>query len=256
MLTDSHCHLDQLDLTLFNNDLQTALDHAASLDVSRFLCVCIDLNNLKAVLEIANRYPAIYASIGLHPCDCFAAFSAADLLPYINEKKVIAIGETGLDYYRDSSKKEIQQHCFALQIALAKQYKKPLIVHTRAAQSDTIHMLRTEKADEIAGVMHCFTEDWEMAKKALDLGFYISISGIVTFKNALQIQEVAKKTPLDRLLVETDSPYLAPVPHRGKPNQPAYVRYVAEYIANLRQISFETLAVQTSKNFDTLFMIA
>lgn len=223
-----------------------------------FLCVCITLKEFPNVLAIANTYSNISASVGLHPneTDIDQEPSVEDLCFFAQDKKVVAIGETGLDYYRSVGEVEWQRDRFRTHIQAAKRVKKPLIVHTRQARKDTLEILRNEQADRIGGVMHCFTEDWEMAKAALDLNFYISFSGIVTFKNAIEIQEVAKKVPLDRLLIETDSPYLAPNPYRGRPNEPAYVKYVAEFIAELRGIPVQELAARTTENFYKLFAVA
>jgi len=254
MLVDSHCHLDRLDLSQYDNNLDLAIKAAQGLGVGHFLCVCIDIDNFPAVLKIAERYQNVFASVGVHPTEIIPMEpSHEELAKLAQHPKVIALGETGLDYYRDDSNKEIQQERLRNHIRAAKEVKKPLIIHTRQAREDTIAILKEEQADTVGGVMHCFTEDLTMAEKAMELNFYISFSGIVTFKNATELQNIAKQIPLDRILIETDAPYLAPVPYRGKPNQPAYVRYVAEYIANLREISFEELAAQTSKNFFSLF---
>ena len=255
-LVDSHCHLDQLDLSAYAGDLSKALAHAQSLGVAHFLCVCITLKDFPAVLEIAKSYPNVSASLGLHPNEEVTDEpSADDLIALANDEKIIAIGETGLDYYRSTGDVEWQRERFRQHIRAAKKLGKPIIVHTRQAKDDTIQILREEDAASVGGVMHCFTEDWTMAQAALDLNFYISISGIVTFRNAVEIQKVASQVPLDRLLIETDSPYLAPNPHRGRPNEPAYVRHVAEFIAALRGIDAVELGEQTSDNFFKLFKV-
>ena len=255
VLVDSHCHLDQLDLTKYAGDLSKALSYADEQGVKHFLCVATTLKEFPTILQIANTYPNISASVGLHPneTDISHEPDAAELAKLAEDKKVVAIGETGLDYFRSSGEIEWQRERFRQHIQAAKIAKKPLIIHTRQAREDTLRILKEEDASSVAGVMHCFTEDWDTAKAALELGFVISFSGIVTFQNAKDLQEVAKKVPLDRLLIETDSPYLAPVPHRGTPNEPAYVRYVAEYIAQLRGISVVELAEQTTKTFFTVF---
>jgi len=254
MIVDSHCHLDRLDLTKYQGDLTLALAAAKEKSVEHFLCVCIDLNNFTQVLQIAEAYPNVSASVGVHPTEILAQEpTVAELVTLANHPKVVALGETGLDYYREESNKEIQQERFRSHIRAAKQVNKPLIVHTRQAQEDTIQILTEEGAAEVGGVMHCFTEDWAMAQKAMQLNFYISFSGIVTFQNAKSLREVATQVPLDRMLIETDSPYLAPVPYRGKPNEPAYVYYVAETIAALRNTTFTEVAKQTTENFYTLF---
>lgn len=253
MFVDSHCHLDQLDLSAYEGDLSNALNMAHDLGISHMLCVCITLKDFPAMLKIVESYSDVSASVGLHPneMDIEKEPVASDLVTLAQHTKVVAIGETGLDYYRSQGDLEWQRERFRQHILASKKTQKPLIVHMRQATEDTLRILREEHAE--AGVMHCFTEDWAAAKAALDLGFYISFSGIVTFQNAKIIQEVAKTIPLEKMLIETDSPYLAPVPFRGKPNQPGYVRYVAEYIAALRQITVEELAEQTTKNFFELF---
>ena len=256
MLIDSHCHLNML--AQYPDNVDAVLNAAKAHDVQAMLCVSVDLDTLPQVIALAEKYPQVFASVGVHPNDLTGvALNTEKLITLAQHPRVIALGETGLDYYRttEETEKALQKKCFAMHIAAAKATQKPLIIHTRAAQADTIDVLTNEAADEIGGVMHCFTEDWEMAKQALDLGFYISLSGIVTFKSAQQIQDVAKKVPLDRLLVETDAPYLAPIPHRGKPNEPAYVRYTAEFIADLRQISYVELAQATTENFLRLFKV-
>lgn len=254
MLVDSHCHLDRIDLTEFNHDLNEAINFAKTLEVQYFLNVCVELETFPQVLAIAKKHDCVSASVGLHPTELVAVEPTVDeLVTLTQDKKVVAIGETGLDYYRVEDNAEWQRERFRRHIRAAKISQKPLIIHTRQAREDTIKIMREEGADTICGVMHCFTEDWDMAKKALDLNFYISFSGIVTFKNAMELKEVAKLVPLDRILVETDAPYLAPVPYRGKPNQPAYVRYVAEYLAELKDIPFAEVAKQTTENFFRLF---
>lgn len=256
-LVDSHCHLDQLDLTTYDGDLSKAIKQAENMGVKHFLCVCITLKDFPAMFEIVKKYPNVSASVGLHPNEREDKEpSADDLIALANDKKIVAIGESGLDYYRSTGDTEWQRERFRQHIRAAKAVKKPIIVHTRQAKEDTIQIMREENAAEVGGVMHCFTEDWEMARKALDLNFYISFSGIVTFRSAVEIQDVAKQVPLDRMLIETDSPYLAPNPHRGKPNEPAYVRYVAEYIAQLRGMDSVELGERTTENFFNLFKVA
>lgn len=254
MLIDSHCHLDRLDLTSYQGDLSLALKAAQDKDVSHILCVCIDLENFKSVLSIAENYPHISASVGLHPTDVLEIAPSVDELVQLSlHPKVVAFGETGLDYYRDTSNKAVQQESFRNHIRAAKLTGKPVIVHTRSAKDDTLQIIKEEGAENPGGVLHCFTEDLDMALQAIDLNFYISFSGIVTFKNAISLQEVARTIPLECMLVETDAPYLAPMPHRGKSNEPAYVRYVAEFIAKLRGISYEEVAKKTTENFYKLF---
>jgi len=253
-LVDSHCHLDQLDLTPYEGDLSKALQRAETLDVKHFLCVCITLDKFNDVLSIAKKYSQVDASVGLHPNEeTTHEPSADDLIKLADDPNVVAIGETGLDYFRSQGELDWQRERFRQHIRAAKTLKKPLIIHSRQAKLDTLQILREEEAASVGGVMHCFTEDWEMARLAMDLNFYISFSGIVTFKNATEIQAVAKKIPLDRMLIETDSPYLAPNPYRGKPNEPSYVRLVAEYIAQLRGVDLADIADHTTKNFFRLF---
>lgn len=254
MLVDSHCHLDRLNLDQYNGNLADALKDAQAQTVECILCVCIDLENFPAVVRIAEQYPQVFASVGVHPTEIIPQEpTAEELIKLGNHPRVVAFGETGLDYYRDDGNKITQQERFRQHIRAAKATNKPVIVHTRQAQDDTIAILKSEGAETVGGVLHCFTETWEMAQRAIELNFYISFSGIVTFQNAKELKEIAKLVPLDRMLVETDAPYLAPVPYRGKANQPAYVRYVAEYIAQLRGISYAELAEQTTQNFFKLF---
>lgn len=254
MLVDSHCHLDRLDLSEHNQDLATAIAAAEKRGVEHFLSVSVDLQDLPKILAITEQFPHIGASVGVHPTEEVASEPRVeDLLNLTKHPKVVAIGETGLDYYRAQGHMPWQQQRFRTHIQAAKLCHKPLIIHTREARADTIQILKEEQAETVGGVFHCFTEDLSMAKQAIDLGFYISFSGIITFKNADEIRDVMQKLPLDRILIETDSPYLAPVPYRGKTNQPAYVYYVAECIAELRKISYEEVAQQTTKNFFKLF---
>ena len=257
MLIDSHCHLDRLDLAAHGGSLDAALDAARAAGVGHFLCIGVSANNAATVKSLAERYDDVDCSVGVHPLDLEpGAEPALDwLLGELAHPKVVAIGETGLDYHYEPESAALQRASFRLHLEAARVTGKPVIVHTREARADTLALLR-EAALPQAGVLHCFTEDWEMAKAALDIGFYISLSGIVTFRNAEALRDVARQVPADRLLVETDSPYLAPVPHRGKPNLPQYVREVAEYLAVLRGVSYETLAEQTSSNFKRLFPLA
>lgn len=248
-LVDSHCHLDLLLLNK-DDDLDQVIMRAKENGVKHILNVCVNLHDFQTVLKTAEQYPFVSASVGLHPNEEQGEKVDPELLIQLGQhKKVIAIGETGLDYYRSTGDLTWQQDRFRTHIHVAKALQKPLIIHTRQAKDDTIRIMREEKANTVSGVMHCFTENWEMAKEALDLDFYISFSGIVTFKNAKDIQEVAKRIPLERMLIETDAPYLAPNPHRGKPNEPGFVRYTAEFIAGLRNISVEQVAAFTTKNF-------
>ncbi|WP_349573002.1 TatD family hydrolase [Azotobacter salinestris] len=257
MLVDSHCHLDRLDLAAHGGSLDAALDAARACGVGHFLCIGVSADNAAAVKALAEAHSDVDCSVGVHPLDVEPdAMPALDwLLGELAHPRVVAIGETGLDYHYQPESAALQQQAFRLHLEAARLTGKPLVVHTRAARADTLQLLR-EAALPQAGVLHCFTEDWEMARAALDLGFYISLSGIVTFRNAEALREVARRVPADRLLVETDAPYLAPVPHRGKPNLPQYVREVAEFLAELRGVSFETLAEQTTDNFRRLFPLA
>ena len=251
MLVDSHCHINFPELAN-NMDAvrQSMLDH----QVGHALCVSVTLNKFPEVLAMAEAHNNIYASVGVHPdYEDEDAFTVEDLVRLAQHPKVIAIGETGLDYFRLTGDLEWQRERFRTHIRAAIKAGKPLIIHTRAAAEDTIRIMREENAQLVGGVMHCFTESLEVALQAIELGFYISFSGIVTFKNTLALKEVAKSIPLNRILVETDSPYLAPVPFRGKINQPAYVKYVAEEVARLRGISVEEVATATTQNFFELF---
>jgi TatD DNase family protein len=254
MLVDSHCHLDHLNL-----DISEVLDRAHKNDVSHVLSVGLDPVQSQTVIKIAENYPNVSASIGIHPTEKIEKeLSADDLIKLADHLKVIAIGETGLDFYRAEDKENqlLQIERFRAHIRAAKMTKKPLIIHSRMARAETLQILREEKAEEIGGVLHCFTESLEMAKQAMDLNFYISFSGIITFKNAVELQEVAQKIPLERILIETDAPYLAPVPFRGKPNEPSYVKYVAEKLSELRNEKVEKIAEMTTRNFFDLFSLA
>ncbi len=257
MLIDSHCHLDRLDLTAHGGSLDAALDAARAAGVGHFLCIGVSADNAATVKTLAERYVDVDCSVGVHPLDLEpGAEPALDwLLTELAHPKVVAIGETGLDYHYEPESAALQQASFRLHLEAARITGKPVIVHTRAARTDTLDLLR-EAALPQAGVLHCFTEDWDMAKAALDLGFYISLSGIVTFRNAEALRDVARRVPADRLLVETDSPYLAPVPYRGKPNLPQYVHEVAVFLAQLRGVDYQVLAEQTTANFKQLFPLA
>ncbi len=252
---DSHCHLDRLDLSLHDGSLDAALDAARARGVSQFLCIGVDAGNAPTVQALAERYADVHCAVGIHPLDA-AQGSAIDLdwlLARLAHPRVAAIGETGLDYHYQPDTAEIQQRSFALHLeGRPAATALPLVIHTREARADTLAMLgaATCQAPECCD---CFTEDWATAKAALDLGFYISFSGILTFRNAADLRDVARQVPADRLLVETDSPYLAPVPHRGKANLPQFVVEVAQCLADVRSVSLETLAEQTTANFRRLF---
>lgn len=257
LLVDSHCHLDRLDLSAHGGSLDAALDAARAKGVGHFLCIGVSVDNAQAVRELAERYCDVDCSVGIHPLDVSpeGAPSLSWLLGELDHPRVVAIGETGLDYHYEPETAEQQKASFRLHLEAAAVTGKPVIVHTRAAQADTLALLR-EVALPQGGVLHCFTEDWAMAKAALDLGFYISLSGIVTFRNAEALRDVARQVPADRLLVETDSPYLAPIPYRGKPNLPQYVYEVAAFLAQLRGEAFDAFAAQTSANFRRLFPLS
>ena len=250
---DSHCHINFKELA---SDIDGVLQRMQQNEVASALCVSVNLEDFPQVLALALEHPNVYASVGVHPDhEAVEEPTVARLVELANHPKIIAIGETGLDYYRLKGDLEWQRERFRTHIRAARQCKKPLIIHTRSASEDTLNIMEEEHAGEVGGVMHCFTESWEVAKAALDLGFYISFSGIVTFKSASDLKEVAKKVPMDRMLIETDSPYLAPVPFRGKVNQPAYVKHVAEEIALLRGMSAAEIGMATSANFAHLFRV-
>ena len=252
MFIDSHCHLDLLAQEEGGIDL--AINNAKENGVDHILCISIDKSSCHKIIEIVQSNTYLSASVGIHPnIEQTENFTVEELVSLANHEKVIAIGETGLDYFRSEGDLGWQRERFRVHVEAAKELKKPLIVHTREARKDTMDILENEDAKSAGGIIHCFTEDWETAKRALDIGFYISLSGIVTFKNARELQEVAKKLPLDRILIETDSPYLAPVPHRGKTNQPAFVKHVAEFLAELRGDTVENIAKATTDNFHTAF---
>ena len=254
MLVDSHCHLDFPDLA---NRMPDVLQRMQDNDVGVAVCIGVNLEDFPNVLALAEQHAQLYATVGVHPeYTDVEEPDEARLVALAKHPKVIAIGETGLDYYWHKDQPEWQRERFRTHIRAARRCNKPLVVHTRDSAADTLRVLKDESADAVGGVMHCFTENWEIARLALDLGFYLSFSGIVTFKNATIVKDVAQKCPLDRILVETDSPYLAPVPFRGKPNEPAYVRHVAEEIAKLRSISIESVHQTTTDNFYSLFQHA
>ncbi|WP_101759428.1 TatD family hydrolase [Oceanicoccus sp. KOV_DT_Chl] len=253
MFVDSHCHLDRLDLSPYGNSLEAAVDAARQCGVERMLCIGVDMQNAQTVVDIANQFEGVHCSVGVHPMD--VADDLVDrnqLRALATQPKVVAIGETGLDYFYSKESALLQQESFKLHLALSAELAKPVIVHTRDAREDTIQLIREYGDSSVGGVLHCFTESWEMAKQALDLNYYISFSGIVTFKNADTLREVARKVPLDRLLIETDSPYLAPIPYRGKKNEPKYVVEVASCLAELRGLPIDRIAEITSDNFDNL----
>ena len=253
MFIDSHCHLDRLDLTVFDNNLDNVIQAAESVNITDFLCISVTLKEFPLMAEKTAKYPNVYLSCGVHPLNQDDVTDENTLLTLSQQNKVIAIGETGLDYFYAPETKDVQIDSFRKHIRVAKKLNKPLIIHTRGAQEDTLTILREEGADEVGGILHCFTESWEMAEQAIAMGFYISFSGIVTFKSATELQDVAKKVPDNRFLIETDSPWLAPVPYRGKQNQPAYVIEVAKKLASLRAQSLEKIAELSTNNFKYLF---
>lgn len=253
-IVDSHCHLDRLKLDkLPDPTLDYVVAEALENDVKHMLCVGIDRNNAADVKNIADQFHNVFASVGVHPLDAKDVISEQELIQLADHQKVVAIGESGLDYYYSEESKSVQQESFNLHLDVAKKLQLPVIVHTREAKADTLAAIKEYGCTKSVGVLHCFTEDWPMASAAMDMGYYISFSGIVTFKNATDLQEVAKKMPLDRMLVETDSPYLTPTPFRGKPNYPKHTRQVVEFLAQLRGETAEQIAQQSTDNFFRLF---
>lgn len=254
MLVDSHCHLDFPDLAVNIDEL---LANMRENDVGHALCVSVNLQDLPRVLALSEKYPNLFASVGVHPdYENLEEPQSIQLATLACHPRVVAIGETGLDYFRLKGDLEWQRERFRQHIRAARLCNKPLIIHTREAAEDTLRIMEEEGADTVGGVMHCFTESWEVAQKAMALNFYISFSGIVTFKKATGLKDIATRVPLERMLIETDSPYLAPVPHRGKTNQPAFVKHVAEEIAALRGISLDQVAEATTRNFFKLFKVS
>lgn len=257
MLVDSHCHLNLLDSVKATGDLEPVLTAAREAGVHHLLCVGVDRPSWPSMMALIAGHSEVSASIGVHPNDAPGAPEdepdEAWLLEGVKHPQVVAIGETGLDYFRTEGDTEFQRERFRLHIRAARKAERPLIIHTRAAREDTLAVMREEGADAVGGVMHCFTEDWGMAKAAIDLGFMISFSGIVTFKTATELQAVARRVPDDHLLVETDAPWLAPVPYRGKSNQPAWVRHTAEFVAQLRGQTLEEIAAVTTANYQKVF---
>ncbi|HAT8807967.1 TPA: TatD family deoxyribonuclease [Legionella pneumophila] len=258
VLVDSHCHLNFIDLTHFNHDLAQVINQARENGVEHFLSVCVELSDYPQLERLAKDYPDISISVGVHPnSEMNYPVTVQMLCELAQNPACIAIGETGLDYYRNPTEEaqSLQRDCFREHIKAALITSKPLIIHTRQAAEDTLLMMAKEGASQIGGVMHCFAEDLDIAQRAINLNFYISFSGIVTFKNAVSLQDVARQIPLERILIETDSPYLAPVPHRGKQNHPALVKHVAETIAQLRGMDFQEIAEITTNNFYNCFNI-
>ncbi len=254
LMVDSHCHLNCLPDGDNPARVASYLEEAREAGVGHFLCVSIDYETFPEVLTLAKQFAPVFASVGVHPNHREGHEpSVEELVQLAQAPEIVAIGETGLDYFRSEDESDWQQARFRRHIAAARQTGKPLIIHTRQARADTLRIMAEEAAAEVGGVMHCFTEDWDMARAAMDMDFYISFSGIVTFNSANSLREVARKMPLERMLIETDAPYLAPVPHRGKPNQPAYVRHVAQCIAEVRGEPLARIVEQTTANFFKLF---
>ena len=254
MIIDSHCHLDKLDTSHYGDGFAGLIAAAQADGISQMLCIGVDTDQFEPMMHQIEAYDFIHASAGLHPLGVKSLDNLSVLEQQAKHKKVVAIGETGLDYFYQQDNAELQQQAFSAHLQLSKRLRKPVIIHTRDANEDTLALLRNEADQSVGGVIHCFTEDWAMAEACLNLGFYISISGIVTFNNASELREVVKKIPMDRLLVETDSPYLTPVPYRGQQNEPKHVRLVAQYVADLKGASLTQLAEQTSNNFTQLFL--
>ncbi|KQX03331.1 MULTISPECIES: TatD family hydrolase [Acinetobacter] len=253
MFVDTHCHLTMLNLEPYAGDLDAALQQARDAGVSKFMGISVDLDDHIALAEIAARHSDVGYSVGVHPCEDPSVMQRASvekLVELAQAEKVWALGETGLDYFHSTEFIAEQKACFARHIHASQQVKKPVVVHTRSAKHETVDIIRAEKSTH--GILHCFTEDWETAKAVLDCGYYISFSGIVSFKNAQDLRDVAKQVPLDRLLIETDSPYLAPMPYRGKPNEPKYVPYVAKALSDVYDKTLEEIAFITTQNFENL----
>lgn len=254
MFIDSHCHLDCLDLSPYGGSLDQLMQNAASRGVEKMLCVSVDLNKYPSMRELVEPYDNVWVSAGIHPCNVDECpwdeegLRAAAALP-----RVVALGETGLDYHYSPELAEQQKENFAGHLKLGSELDLPIIVHTREAREDTIDLIREHGNPQTRGVLHCFTETLEMAQAAIEMNYMISFSGIITFKNAAPLREVVKALPLERMLIETDSPYLAPIPYRGKPNEPTYVPEVAQCIADLKGVRVEEVAEKTRENFYTLF---
>ena len=254
MFVDSHCHLDRLDLSARNNELTAVIDAATSRDVSRMLCVAIDMEQLPHMLQTIKRFDNVYASVGVHPLHVADGIPELSfLLNHASDPKVVALGETGLDYFYSQDTVELQKESFIRHLQASAETRLPVIVHTRDAREDTLSILRQYADPEVGGVLHCFTENWEMARQAIDLNYMISFSGIITFRNADELREVVRQVPIENILIETDAPYLTPVPFRGKPNEPQYVVEVAQCVADIKGLRIEEVAEITTHNFDRLF---
>lgn len=256
MFLDSHCHLDRIDLADFDNDFDRLIAACHAQGVEEMVCIGVNLETFDAMYRRIEGYEGIHATVGVHPDhEKSREPEVGELVELARRERIVAIGETGLDYFH-SDGPEWQRERFRIHVEAALKADKPLVIHTRKAKEDTLGILREQGADRVGGVLHCFTEDWDMARQAIDLGFHISISGIVTFHQAQNVRDLAVKIPADRLLIETDSPWLAPVPHRGKTNYPGHVRLVAEKLAEIRGVAVEELARQTADNARRLFRIA
>ncbi len=256
MLVDSHCHLDFPGLV---EQLPAVIDRAKAAGVEHLLCIGVNLEDFKKMMALLDDYPNVFASVGIHPNTPYQEEQEPDagaLAALASDPRVVAIGETGLDFFRSKGDLEWQKQRFKTHIEAATFADKPLIIHTREAAQATLDVMRAASAQTVGGVMHCFADEWEVAKAALDLGFFISFSGIVTFKSADSLREVARRVPDDRILIETDAPYLAPVPHRGKTNEPAFVRATAACLAELRGQSLAEIGRMTTENFFALFSSA
>ncbi len=253
MFVDTHCHLTLLDLSPYDGDIDLAIQAAKDAGVSKMMSISVNLDDHIELSRIATRHPELGYSVGVHPCEDATVMARATieyLVKLAQAEKAWALGETGLDYFHSTDFIAEQKECFARHIQASKIVKKPVVVHTRSAKHDTVDIIRAEGSEH--GILHCFTEDWETAKAVLDCGYYISFSGIVSFKNAQDLRDVAKQVPLDRILIETDSPYLAPVPYRGKSNEPKYVPYVAKALSDVYDKPLEEIAFITTQNFENL----
>lgn len=254
MFIDSHCHLDKVDLTPYNGDFEAMLAAARARDVSRMLCVSIDLEQFERMYQLAAGRDQIDMSVGVHPLHAHETpVTAEQLIELAQRPEIVALGETGLDYYYQTDTVEVQKAGFIAHLQASRETGMPVIVHTRDARQDTLDIIREHGDPAVAGVLHCFTESWEMAEQALALGYYISFSGIITFRNAEPLREVVKQVPMERILIETDSPYLAPVPYRGKKNEPQYVPEVAQLIADLKGLTVAEVACISADNYTRLF---
>jgi len=253
MFVDSHCHLDKLNYGDVFDSTEQVLAAAQKAGVNHFLCVSVTLADFPAMKQSVAAFEQVALTCGVHPLYMAEKYEASDLLKLASDQQVVAIGETGLDYFYDKDSIELQKVSFIQHIDVAKTLKKPLVIHTRDARQDTLDLLKNNNADEVGGVLHCFTEDLAMAEAAMEMGFYISASGIISFHSATKLRKVFKQLPLERILVETDSPWLAPAPHRGEENQPAYTRRVAEVLAEIKGISLEEVAEATTNNYFNLF---